>query len=178
MINYGLMIIALFAGLLTKFVDLQEHGFRVRKLVFYAAAFLYGFLIAFAVWLEPVVAPLAFGTIMGLVFTKKIDSKPHLLGVGSFVIFMAFLGIPEINLIFLTILIFGSFLDEIINTFVLDKGRIKNFYFKKLLETRPFLEITAFILAALTGLWPLWYTIFFYDIGYILMTRSSLKLMK
>ena len=178
MINYWLIIIALCAGFLTKFVDLEEHGLRMRKLVFYSAAFLYGFLIAYAVRLEPVVAPLAFGTIMGLVLTKKIDSKPHLVGVGSFVIFIAVLGFPGINLVFLTVLVTGSFLDEIVNSFVLDKGRAKNYYLKKFLETRPFLEITAFILAAATGLWPLWYTLLFYDIGYILTTRSSLKLMK
>ena len=176
MINYTLIILAITAGCLTKFVDLQEHGLRMRNAVFCAAAFLYGFVSAYAVVIEPVILPLAVGTILGLVITKKIDSKAHIIGVASFMIFMFIWGIPEINLIYLAVLIAGSFVDEIVNSFVLDKERIKNRFLGKLLETRPFLEITAFALAALTGIWPLWYTIFFYDLGYILTTKSSLKL--
>jgi len=178
MINYILSVCALLAGFLTKFVDMEEHGLKLRKIVFYMAAILYGLLIAYAVKTEPVVVILAFGTIIGLVLTKKIDSRAHMLGITSFVIFMVIWGIPEINLVYLFTLIMGSLVDEIVNTQILDKGKIKNFVLRKFIGTRPFMEITAFMLAFFTGLWPLWYTLFFYDLGYILTNSSFVKFVR
>ena len=178
MINYALILMALLSGFLTKFVDLEEHGLKLRKLVFYISGILYGMFIAYAVKLEPVVIILAFGTIIGLILTRKINSRAHMLGTASFIVFMFVWGMPEINLVYLIVLIIGSFADEMVNSLILDKREIKNFFFRKFLEVRPLLEITAFSLAFFTGLWPIWYTLFFYDVGYVLTNKSFVKFVR
>ncbi len=171
MINYILVFVAFLTGFISKFTDLQEHGLKLKRPVYWSAGLIYGVLIAYAVRLEPVIITLAIGTIIGLVFNKQIDSIAHLLGVSTFVILVLYWGVPEISIVLLVMILLGSTMEEIINNQILDKGKIKNNYVKKFLELRPVLEIEMFVIAMVTGLWPLWYTLFFYDIGYILINR-------
>ncbi|MGH9752603.1 MAG: hypothetical protein ACREA2_07450 [Blastocatellia bacterium] len=170
--NYFLIAAALMAGFLTKFVDLEEHGLKIKRLVIYLAGALYGFVIAYAMKLEPSVAPLVLGTILGVILTGKIDSKGHLSGITSFILFTAIWGIPKANFLYLLILLLTAIVEEFVNTWMLDNGKIKNKTLRAFLEVRPLLEIVAFSLSFLTGLWPIWHMLFFFDLAYNLTNKS------
>jgi hypothetical protein len=175
---YPLLLTAFMVGFLSKFVDLEEHGMKVRKLIIYFTGICYGLLIAYAVKLDPSVVPLAFATILGVIITGKIDSNGHLFGIASFVLFMLAWGVPPTNLIYLGILFVAALAEEYVNTWILDKKMIKNFVVEKFLEVRPIMEFVTLGLAAITGAWALWYTLFFFDLGYNLVNRSFIRFAK
>jgi hypothetical protein len=182
MLDYVTLLIAFLSGFLTKFVDLEEHELKVRKLVIYLTGISYGILIAYVVKTEPVVAPLAFAAIVGVLLTGKIDSKGHMFGIVSFFLFMTIWGIPVnfVQLYFAYFLLMSivAMAEEYVNTWMLDNGKIRNKTLKSVLSVRPGLEVTTFCLSAVTGLWPLWYVLFFYDLGYNLINNSFVKLAK
>ncbi len=178
MIDYVFLFCAFATGFLTKLVDLEEHGIKLRSKAFYVSALLYGFLIAYAGLLKPQIGSLIFAVILSLVVTKKIDSRAHMLGGGSFLFFTILLGIPEINLVYMFIFFIAATIDEIVNTRIYDAGKIKNNFLSRFVEARPILEITALVVSFFTGVWVFWYGIFFYDLGYILTNKSFMKFVK
>jgi hypothetical protein len=170
--NLFLIASALSAGFLTKFVDLEEHGLKVKKVVIYLAGTLYGIAIAYAMKLEPSVAPLVFATVLGVILTGKIDSKGHFLGITSFIIFTIIWGIPETNFLYFILLSLAAIIEEYVNTWMLDNGKIKIQATRKFMDVRPLLEIAAFSLSFLTGEWHIWHTLFFFDLAYNLTNKS------
>jgi hypothetical protein len=174
MIDLNVALIMLAVGILTKFVDFEEHGIRIRKLILYVCGIAYGILIALAVKILPIIAPIIFATVISVVIAGKIDTISHKFGIASFVIFTLIWGIPPLNLIYLAILTFAGALDEYVNDFV-GSGTGLPPRIKTVIELRPLLEIAALIVSLITGVIMIWVTIFFYDVGFNLMTFFARK---
>ena len=68
----------------------------------------------------------------------------------------------SMNIIFIV----AGFIEELVNTELLDKKKIKNKYLRIILKFRPILEITVFIASLVTGIWIMWFTLLLFDIGY------------
>ena len=76
-------------------------------------------------------------------------------------------------------------MDEILSDFVEGKPLLRNQFlkfkikinknFKKILEMRPFLEISALIISFIIWDFSLFGAIFFYDVGYKLTNKIGLK---
>ncbi len=172
-----LFIAAFFTGFLTKLVDLKyDNKLKINEIFILVAGFVYGFLIAFVISKSWIIAPLWLGIVLGLIFTKKIDAFGHYIGIGSMILFLIILGIPQINIflsIFFTLLCVA---EEIINDKI-DKIKKKNLILK-VLKYRPILEITALIVSIITGYWIIFSMLLTYDVAYILTNYFGIKLTK
>lgn len=181
-----LLIISFFTGFFTKLVDLiEDDGLKLFKFDKFVFAILYGLLIGYVISNYNVVAPLWIGTIFALILAKKIDTKAHVLGLVAALGFIVFFGFGKINILFLVIFLIAAFLDEILSDFVEGKPLLRNQFlkfkikinknFKKILEMRPFLEISALIISFIIWDFSLFGAIFFYDVGYKLTNKIGLK---
>lgn len=191
-----LLIISFFTGVFTKLVDLiEDHGLKLFKFDKYFFALIYGLLIGYVISSYNVIAPLWVGTIFALILAKKIDTKAHVIGLISALIFVIIFGLGKINILFLIIFLIAAFLDEILSDFAdkslkkksilkkiifkLLKNKIKiNKKIKKMLELRPLLEITALIISIIIWNFYIFLSILFYDIGYNLTNKIGLKITK
>ncbi|MBN1156450.1 hypothetical protein JXA85_02455 [Candidatus Woesearchaeota archaeon] len=171
------LIIALFIGFLTKFAD-SEHGKKITKksLTKIVAGILYGFMMAFVVKTEPLVAPLFIATVIGVTISGKIDAIGHFFGISSFVFFLATYGLEKINLLLLLLFLLVATVDELVNTYIVDRKRIKNRLLSNVLAKRPFLEIAAFAFSAVTGAWIVWFSLLFFDVAYNATTSVFTKI--
>ncbi len=169
------LIIALLIGFLTKYADLEKSKRITKRAVpKIISGLLYGFLIAFVVKQEPLIAPLFLATVIGVTISGKIDAIGHFFGLSSFIFFIALFGLKKINPILLLLFLVVAFLDEILNTYVVDRHKIKNKTMTAIMKTRPLLEIAAFAVSAITGTWAIWLSLLCYDAGYSVV-RFSVK---
>ena len=166
-------LVAFAVGLLVKFIDLEEHGLKLSKVIFYSAAVAAGALTAVDIKLYPVLFNLAFGIVLGLIMTGKIDTKAHTMALFTFLAAVFVWAQPEISYLFLLVIVAASGADEVVNNRVLDKGRIRNGIARKFLEVRPVVEIAVFCISAFTGIWAMWLTIFSFDVGYVLVSKFA-----
>lgn len=179
-----LLIISLLTGISTKLVDLiEDDGLRLFKLDKYIFAIAYGMLIGYIISNYNLIAPLWIGAIFASILAKKIDTKAHIIGLLSSLIFVVFFGLGEINILFLIIFLIAAFLDEILsdfadgrpilkNQFLKKPDKIKiNKHLKKIFELRPLLEISALAVSFIIGDFSVFLAIFLFDLGYNLTTR-------
>ena len=173
-----ILIVAFATGILTKIVDLH-HDNNLRLPYYLNTVFggLYGFLIALMISFVPEVAPLWIGATVGVIAVGKIDSVGHYLGAASIFLFVGLFGIPLINIFFLLAFTIFSLLDEVFNSNLTEKI-VKKKIVKKIFSFRPFLELSAFIISILTGVWIIWLSIFLFDIAYILTSHFGMKFIK
>jgi hypothetical protein len=164
---YILLIGSLITGFLTKFTDMiTDDGLKTIKHLELLTGLSYGVLIAWLTTNFPVIAPVVFATLIAIIFTKKVDSLSHCLGLGSMFFLFALWGIPKINFIYLIVFLIAAISDEILSNFS-DSKKFKK-PFKKIFELRPTLEIVTFVFSLLTNQWSIWLTILLFDIGYVL----------
>jgi len=170
------LIIALLIGFLTKFADMEQ-GKKITKksLTKIVAGIIYGYMIAFVVKNEPIVAPLFIATVIGVTISGKIDAIGHFFGISSFVFFMALYGMEKINMALLLLFLAVAFFDEMFNTYVVDRHKIKNKLLSNIMKKRPFLEIAAFAFSAVTGAWLVWSSLLIYDCAYNATTSAFAK---
>ena len=177
-----LLIISFLTGISTKLVDLiEDNGLRLFKLDKYIFAVTYGILIGYIISNYNLIAPLWIGAIFALILAKKIDTKAHIIGVVSALVFVAFFGFGKINILFLIIFLIAAFLDEILSDFAAGRPLLKNQFLKfkikvnknikKILEIRPLLEISALAVSFILNDFSIFLAILFFDIGYNLTTR-------
>jgi len=181
-----LLVISFFTGFFTKLVDLiEDNGLRLFKFDKFVFAILYGLLIGYVISNYNLVAPLWIGTIFALILAKKIDAKAHVLGLVAALGFIVFFGFGKINILFLVVFLAAAFLDEILSDFAEGKPLLKNQFLKfkikinknikKILEMRPFLEISALVISIIIWNFSLFLAIFLYDIGYSVTNKFFLK---
>lgn len=159
-------------GVLTKFVDMVvDDGLNVQKPITYTASVAYGILIAYVVANYPLLAPLGLAVVVAVLLAKKIDSKPHIVGVVSMGLFLLLLGLPRIDLILFAIFVFAGGLDEVLSD-MSDTGKIKG-VLAKVFEKRIILEIVTFLVSFATGYWLIFLAMLSYDTGYFLVKKSG-----
>ncbi|MBU2101089.1 hypothetical protein KKG83_07680 [Candidatus Micrarchaeota archaeon] len=166
--------IAFITGILTKLTDLiEEHGVKLPKYVVWVSGAGYGILIALIIAFSPELSTLWLATVAGVLIAGKIDSTGHYLGLGVTILFVLFLGIASVNYYFLALFIVVAVSEELINTQIVDKGKIKHKFLSDVMGLRPILELTAFLIALYSGIWLVWFGLLSYDLGYILMAETG-----
>jgi len=163
---------AFLIGLLVKAVDNIEDIFRKNNkkmfLIYFSALFglIYGIGIAFFISFWPLTFTIAVGTLIGLIFSKKIDAKGHYFGFLGFIVGVLvfvpidyFYSIGVVEVILILIFVFANLLDEKSDAL---QSRWKVSFF----GLRPFLEIAALLVSIFSGKIIIWTTIFFFDLGY------------
>jgi len=167
-----LLVIAFFTGFLSKLTDLiEEHEMKLSLWVSGLSGIIYGFLIAFVISVSFELSALWIAVVASMIATKKIDSFGHYLGIASLVFSAFFLGIAEINYLFLGVFFVVSVGEELINNKITDAGKIKNKLLNEFMKLRPLLEITALIVSFFSGLWLIWFGLLAFDLGYILIDK-------
>ncbi|MBL7054151.1 hypothetical protein ISS05_00140 [Candidatus Woesearchaeota archaeon] len=186
-----LLIISFLTGISTKLVDLiEDDGLRLFKFDKFVFAVIYGLLMGYVISNYNLIASLWIGTVFALILARKIDTKAHIAGIISALVFVVILGLGRVNILFLVIFFTAAFLDEMLSDFAEGKPLLKNQLLKKpnkikinknirkILELRPFLEISALIISFIIWNFSLFGAILFFDLGYILSSRVGLKLKK
>ena len=177
-----LLIISFLTGISTKLVDLiEDNDLKLFKFDKYLFAIAYGLLIGYIISNYNLIAPLWIGTIFALIVAKKIDTKAHVIGLLSALIFVVFFGLGKINILFLIIFLIAAFLDEILSDIAEGKPLLKNQFLKfkikvnknikRTLEMRPLLEISALAVSFIIGDFSVFLAILLFDLGYNLTTR-------
>ncbi len=163
-----LLIVSLFTGISVKLVDLiEDDGYKLFKFDSIIFSIIYGILIGNVIVNYPIVAPLWIATILAMFFAEKIDRLSHVAGVIITALYVIIFKIQKINLVLLVVFFFAAYLDERVNDFIgLNKKKVKNKMFRKILEVRPLLEITALIASIILGNYSLFFALLCFDIGY------------
>lgn len=157
-------------GFLTKFVDaIVDDGLKVRKAFAYAAGIIYGVLIAYMITAYPLVAPLCIAIVLAVLITKKIDRRPHNIGIAVMFLSLALLGFPKVDPLLLAIFLISGALDEIGNDLP-DKGRFKGTP-RRILRFRIITEMAALLVSLVTGYWIIFLAILSFDIGYLITKK-------
>lgn len=171
-----ILLITFITGFLVKLTDLiEEHGMKLSFWVSRLSGIIYGFLIAYIISISSDLAALWIAVPLSAIITKKVDSLGHYLGILSLIISAFFLGVAEINFLFLGIFFVVSSGEELINNLIVDAGKIKNKLFNQFMQLRPLLEIAALIVAVLTSKWIIWLGLLSFDLGYILIDKIKTK---
>lgn len=173
-----LYVLAFLIGFLSKYVDaVEEHGFKFLKSFSSFFGTLYGLLIAYTIIRFPVIAPLWLATVVGVFLSGKIDTSGHKLAMVTFILSLVLFWTPEIDFISIALFIVfltAGILDEVVSDKA-DEGFVKNIRLNKFLKMRPLLEATAIAVSVILKNPVFFFTIFSYDIGYIIMKKLSGK---
>ncbi len=167
-----LIFLAFLTGITVKYADnIEDLKKEKPKWLKISLGALYGVLLFLVVYLYPFMAPLWAGTVIGMLIYGRIDALSHYTGAAVFLsLFLIFIGFQSNNLYLLGLFALVNIGEEYIND-LLDNGRIKNKKLAKIISLRPLLEITTFIIAAVTGIWMMWFALLSFDIGYISIKR-------
>lgn len=161
------ILLAFVTGVLVKLVDLiEDDDLKAPMFTSNILGILYGVLIAGMIKFFPQIAPVWIAAVIGVVLAGTIDAPGHYFGVATTIFLLAILGLEKMSWILLLIFIIAGFIEEFVNTQLLDKNKIKNKILKNILEFRPILEITVFISSLITGIWIMWFALLLFDIGY------------
>jgi len=165
-----LILLAFLTGVVVKYVDnIEDLKKKKPRWLKISLGALYGVLLFLVVYFYPFMAPLWVGTVLGMLIYGRIDALSHYIGIAVFLfLFLIFIGFQLNNLYLLGFFALVNMAEEYVND-LLDKGRIKNKKLAKIISLRPLLEITIFIIAAVTGIWMMWFALLSFDIGYILI---------
>jgi hypothetical protein len=172
--DYFALLIVFLIGILSKFADLvADEGLKVKKSLAYITGMVYGVLIAYVLVNYPLLAPLGLAIVLAVLLTKKIDRKPHNVGIASMFLFLGILGFPRVDVVLLAVFLIAGGLDEVGNDLA-DRGRIKGIA-GRFFEFRMTLEITAFLVSLLTGNCIIFLGMLGYDLGYVLTKKAGKK---
>ncbi|MBN2042592.1 MAG: hypothetical protein JW754_02190 [Candidatus Aenigmarchaeota archaeon] len=158
------ILIIFIAGFLTKLSDYFADDTKRKTYIGSIAGISYGIITGFIIARFPPVAPLGIAVILSVLFTKKIDHPVHFLGIGSIILTFAFLGLPVIGILPVTIFLAGGLLDEAGND-LYDRGKIKGLL-GRFLEYRMTMKLFTFVYSAATGLWEVFAAMLVFDLGY------------
>jgi hypothetical protein len=170
-----IILIYVFAiGVLTKFADLiADDGIEVRRVFSYAIGAVYGILIAYILVTHPFLAPMSLAAVLAVLMTKKIDRRPHNIGIAAMFLFLAIWGLPRIDIFLAAIFLAAGVADEIGNDMA-DSGKIKG-HMKKIFEYRLVFEATAFCVSLATGEWIMFLGMLSFDTGYIMTNKIGAR---
>jgi hypothetical protein len=152
-------------GMLTKFADIiADDGLEIKWVFSYATGIVYGILIAYIISTHPLLAPMAMAAVLAVLLTKKIDMRPHNIGIASMFFFLALWGFPSINISMMAAFLIAGVIDELGNDRA-DQGKLKGSA-KKIFEHRLIFDITAFFVSYLTGEWIIFFSSLSFEAGY------------
>jgi hypothetical protein len=170
-----IFIFVFFIGVLTKLADLvADDGIEMRRVFSYSIGILYGILIAYVLVTHPLLAPMALAAVLAVLMTKKIDRKPHNIGIASLFLFLGIWGLPKIDVLMTSVFMAAGLIDEIGNDRA-DSGKIKG-VFKKVFDYRLVFEVTAFAVSVVTGEWIIFLSMLSFDVGYILISKIGTRI--
>lgn len=172
-----IFIFVFFIGILTKLADLiADDGIEMRRIFSYSIGIIYGILIAYVLVTHPLLAPMALAAVLAVLMTKKIDRKPHNLGIASMFLFLGIWGLPKIDIFLAAVFLAAGIIDEIGND-MYDRGKIKG-ALRKIFEYRLVFELAAFSVSFATGEWMMFFGMLSFDIGYLLTKKIGMKFVK
>lgn len=161
-----LLFLLVFAiGLLNKLADkISDDGLVLKRYLRYSIGPVYGLLIAYTIAFYPVLAPLCMAVVISCIMTGKIDSKVHLMGIGTFFFFLYIFGMPGIDLPIFAAFFCAGIIDEIGDHYA-DKGRLKGML-RSFFNHRRSIDVMAIGVSAFTGDWTYIFAAISYDFGY------------
>ncbi|HJW96829.1 MAG TPA: hypothetical protein VJ485_01565 [archaeon] len=172
---YFILSLVFAIGVLTKLADLiADDGLKVRKTLSYAVGMFYGFLAAYVLAAEPLLASIILAAVIAVLLMEKIDKQPHIVGIAAMLFMLGIWGFPPINVVLLALFTATGIIDEVGNDFS-DKGRIKG-RFRRVMEYRPTSNIFGFLVSALTGWWIIFLGMIVFDAGYIAVGEAGKRL--
>jgi len=158
-------LLVFITGILNRIADMvADDGLKLSNNYSYPIGAVYGLLIAYTISIYPVLAPLAIAVLLSCVFTGKIDSEVHYLGIGTFLFFIYIFGLPPVQLLIFIGFLAAGILDETGNRFADEKrfrGALGWFF-----GLRLTMEVSAFLISLITGEWIFFLAIVFYDLGF------------
>jgi len=168
------LAIVFFAGVMNRITDMMaDEGLKLNRYLGCVIGLLYGFLLAYVITHNPVLAELGIAVLLSLLITGKIDRPVHYLGITSMIFFIAIYGINPLNIFWLLIFVLGSVLDEAGN-YLADqkkiKGAVRNFF-----HLRLTMEVITFAVSVFTGFWILFIAMVCYDTGFIYIFPDRLR---
>lgn len=175
MIDAILMVFTI--GVLTRIADMTgDEGLNLNRYARYMVGVAYGFLTAHVIASHPLLAPIGLAVMLSVLLAGKIDSRIHLMGLGSFLFFTAVYGLGPVDLTLMLIFIAGAALDETGNS-LSDTGKLRG-PAGRFFRYRLTLEVTTFLVGAFTGVWLFFLAILSYDTGftYVFPERVRKKL--
>jgi hypothetical protein len=168
--DFLILIPVFIAGVLTKFADLiADEGLEIRRAFSYLTGIVYGVMIAYIIATHPLLAPLGLAAVLAVLLTKKIDQRPHNIGIAAMFLFLGIWGFPKIDIVMISVFLAAGLVDEIGNDRA-DQGKMKGLL-KKVFEYRLVFELTAFMVSLLTGEWIIFLGMLSFDVGYLLTKR-------
>ncbi len=167
-----LLIAALLSGIAVKYADyLEDRKEKSNTFLRIMIGVLYGSLLYSCLHIFPQLKELWIGMIFGLIVTGKIDAVSHYIGVSLFFILLIWIkGLIVMNYWILFMFIGACILEENLNEYM-DKGKIEKKTLRKIISIRPIVEMVALIVSIITGLWPIWFALLSFDIGYVITSR-------
>jgi hypothetical protein len=170
--DFIILIPVFVTGVLTKLADLiADDNLEIRKAFSYLIGIVYGVAIAYIISTHPLLAPIGLAAVLAVLLTKKIDRKPHNIGIASMFLFLGIWGFPKIDIVMISIFLASGLIDEIGNDRV-DEGRMRGIP-RRIFEYRLVFEITAFLVSLLTGEWVIFLGMLSFDAGYLLTKRTG-----
>ena len=109
----------------------------------------------------------------------KIDRIAHSVAIGSALLSLIYFGFPMVNFYLCIPFIVADFFDNLGNDVFIDKKKNVNLIFKSIFRYRLLIDITAFIVSIILGVWIIFFIMICCDIGYqlvsILIKRKEVK---
>jgi hypothetical protein len=174
---YPIFLYVFLTGVLTKLADLiADDGIEMRRIFSYSIGVIYGVLIAYILVVHPLLAPMALAAVLAVLMTKKIDQKPHNIGIAALFLFLGIWGLPKIDISLIAVFLTAGLIDEIGNDMA-DGGKIKGLV-KKIFDYRLVFEMVAFAVSFLTGEWIIFFSMLSFDVGYLLTKRIGRRFAK
>lgn len=168
--DFLILLPVFLTGVLTKFADLiADDGLEIRRVFSYSIGVVYGVLIAYILATHPLLAPMGLAAVLAVLLTKKIDQRPHNIGIASMFLFMGIWGFPKIDIVMISVFLASGLIDEVGNDKA-DEGKMRG-VLRKVFEYRLVFEITAFLVSLFTGEWIIFFGMLSFDAGYLITKR-------
>ena len=173
---YEYIVLIFLASFLVKAVDfIVDEKIKVKYLDIILGV-IYGFLIALVASGAQIFASLIFAVIIAVALTKKIDSISHMTWLMIFIVFIFILGMPKLDINMLIVFLVAAVADEITSD-LSDNKKIKGIK-AKIFKFRPFMDITAFTVSAITSQWILFLGTLSSEAGYKISEISLYRIYK
>lgn len=158
-------VLAIIAGISVKYVDWIDDDKKGKNPMKWPAAVLYGALIGYLIGTASF-SSMFIAALFAQVFSKKVDTKAHMLGFLVAVLSTAYFGIPPIQqeYAFFVYFMVLAFLDEV--DFLGGLRPVSDY--------RPFMKLGALLMAML-GRWDFFVGIIAFDLGYGLVAYAAQK---
>ncbi|MEM3060523.1 MAG: hypothetical protein QXW70_02300 [Candidatus Anstonellales archaeon] len=153
------IFISFLTGLFVKKTDELADKRRKKEigLLAYLLPFLYSLGLSYLIFFTGA-SSLFLAGIIGVLLAGKVDHRLHLVGILPPLFLLPIFQLPQFSLLHFSIFLFASFLDEKIAKF--------KEYTQQLLNYRPFLPLSAFLLSIYSTNFLYFLSVLSFDVGY------------